>query len=83
VGPALSGVRATFGSEKSGWFFFGGSSTITSRPAAAIVPDVSAWGAPQMLATQADAAKILAGERVGLHPPKQLGQRPKTGPPRC
>ena len=43
VGPALCGVRVTFGSEKNGWFFFGSSSTITSRPAAAIVPDVSAW----------------------------------------
>ena len=42
VGPALWGVSVTFGSENSGWFFFGGSSTITSRPAPAIVPEVSA-----------------------------------------
>ena len=31
-GPALCGVRLTFGSEKSGWFGAGGSCTITSRP---------------------------------------------------
>jgi hypothetical protein len=34
-------VKVTFGSEKSGWSGLGGSSTITSSPAAAIVPSFS------------------------------------------
>src|SRR5262249_44527885 len=42
VGPAECGVSVTFGSVNSGWFGAGGSSTITSRPAAAIWPWVSA-----------------------------------------
>jgi len=41
VGPAEWGVKVTFGSEKSGWSGLGGSSTITSSPAAAIVPSFS------------------------------------------
>ena len=42
VGPAVCGVNVTFSSAKSGWFAIGGSSTITSRPAAAMTLVVSA-----------------------------------------
>ena len=42
VGPAECGVIVMFSSANSGWFAAGGSSTITSRPAAAIWPEASA-----------------------------------------
>ncbi len=43
VGPAEWGVKVTFSRPKSGWLMSGGSSTMTSRPAAAICLDSSAW----------------------------------------
>src|SRR5215510_7666940 len=43
VGPAECGVNVTFSRPKSGWLMRGGSSTITSRPAAAICLESSAW----------------------------------------
>src|SRR5438046_9883185 len=42
VGPAECGVSVTLGRVNSGWFGEGGSSTITSSPAAAICRSFSA-----------------------------------------
>src|SRR5262249_3032080 len=73
VGPALWGVRVTLGSENSGWFGAGGSSTMTSRPAPAIVFAVSARHSasssttgPRHVLTRTAVGFIIANSRVDI-----------------
>ena len=89
VGPAVCGVKVTLGRAKSGWSLAGGSSLITSSPAPASRPVVSArWSAgssttgPRQVLMRTAPGRMRASSRDPIMP-AGLGRREgRAGSPR-